>query len=314
LFVEFAVNDGGATPGQIHRCMEGIIRQTWRADAQTDICYIYTIAGDMLETLKAGKLPRSVAAMEQLADHYGIPSIDFGVEVARLEQAGKLVFKGTLPKTDAEKAAAGDKIVFSPDAVHPFPETGHEVYLQVAARALEAMRSLGTAGPHAIKTPFSPDHLEAAKLVPLSRVKLSARWQRLPETNRLVKSFGNRLPELWRANQAGDAIEFRFKGTTAGIYDLLGPDCGQVVVRVDGQAPVTQPRFDSFCTYHRLASFFAAKDLPDGLHRVQIEIHPDQPDKASILAQRHEKIDDPKRFDDRAWYAGAVMLIGNLVE
>jgi lysophospholipase L1-like esterase len=30
LFVEFAVNDGGAPPEQIHRCMEGIVRQTWR--------------------------------------------------------------------------------------------------------------------------------------------------------------------------------------------------------------------------------------------------------------------------------------------
>jgi hypothetical protein len=28
LFVEFAVNDGGAAPGQIQRCMEGIVRQT----------------------------------------------------------------------------------------------------------------------------------------------------------------------------------------------------------------------------------------------------------------------------------------------
>ena len=30
LFVEFAVNDGGAPPEQIYRCMEGIVRQTWR--------------------------------------------------------------------------------------------------------------------------------------------------------------------------------------------------------------------------------------------------------------------------------------------
>ncbi len=314
LFVEFAVNDGGAPPDQIHRCMEGIVRQSWRANPETDICYVYTIAGNMLQTLQAGSLPRSVAAMEQLADHYGIPSINFGVEIARMEQAGRLVFKGTLPKTDAETAALGGKIVFSPDAVHPFTETGHEIYLQVATRAFEAMRSRKAAGLHLIPSPFSADHLEAAKLVPLSRVNLSARWERLPETNRLVKSFGSRLPELWRASQAGEAIEFRFRGTAAGIYDLVGPDCGQVVVRVDDQPPVTRPRFDAYCTYHRLASFFAAKDLPEGVHRVRIEIHPDQPDKAKILAQRNETIDDPKRFDDRAWYAGAVMLVGDLVE
>jgi hypothetical protein len=49
-------------------------------------------------------------------------------------------------------------------------------------------------------------------------------------------------------------------------------------------------------------------------HKVRITIHPDQPDKARILAQRNERIDDPKRFDDRAWYAGAILLVGEWVE
>ena len=35
LFVEFAVNDGGAAPEQIIRCMEGIVRQTWRANSSS---------------------------------------------------------------------------------------------------------------------------------------------------------------------------------------------------------------------------------------------------------------------------------------
>ena len=47
---------------------------------------------------------------------------------------------------------------------------------------------------------------------------------------------------------------------------------------------------------------------------MKVEIHPDQPDKVSILAQRKEKMDDPKRFNDRAWYAGALLLVGNLVK
>src|SRR5450432_2099345 len=38
LFVEFAVNDSGAPPDRIHKAMEGIVRQTWQADPNTDIC------------------------------------------------------------------------------------------------------------------------------------------------------------------------------------------------------------------------------------------------------------------------------------
>lgn len=42
LFVEFAVNDGGASPERIWKAMEGIVRQTWAADPTTDICFVYT--------------------------------------------------------------------------------------------------------------------------------------------------------------------------------------------------------------------------------------------------------------------------------
>ena len=84
---------------------------------------------------------------------------------------------------------------------------------------------------------------------------------------------------------------------------------------MDGKAAEKPtPRFDSYCTYHRLARFFPSRSLPDGVHTVKIEIHPDQPDKAAILATRNNKIDDPKRFDDRQWYVGGIMLVGELVE
>jgi hypothetical protein len=45
-----------------------------------------------------------------------------------------------------------------------------------------------------------------------------------------------------------------------------------------------------------------------------LTIHPEQPDKAKILSQRNEKIDDPKRYDGTAWYAGAILLVGELVD
>ena len=315
VFVEFAVNDGGASPEQIHRCMEGIVRQTWRANPATDICYVYTLAGGMLDTLKAGHLPTSQVAMEQIAEHYHIPSINMGVEVARLEKAGRLVFKGEQPKTDSEKAAMGDRIVFSPDSVHPYPESGHQLYLEAIVRGMGLIRPLDQRGPHALGEPFTTDNLEAAKLLSLDRARLGSGWTKLAAaTNRLVRSFGSRLPGLWRANQPGDAIEFRFKGTAVGIYDLLGPDCGQVNVILDGAPAVIRPRFDAYCTYHRLATLMVGQNLSNTTHSVRLTIHPEQPDKAAILRQRNEKIDDPKRFDDRAWYAGGILLVGEWVE
>jgi hypothetical protein len=315
LFVEFAVNDSGAAPAQIHRCMEGVVRQTWRDNPATDIGFVYTIAGDMLEALKAGKLPRSCQAMEQVADHYRIPSINLGLEVARLATTGQLIFKGDKPKTDAAKAALGDKILFSPDAVHPYTDSGHQLYLEAIVRSLKPIQAAGQPAFHELSAPFVSDNLEDARLVPLSRIRPGAGWERLENaTNRLARNFGTRMPELWKTEQPGTVLSFRFRGTSAGVYDLLGPDCGQVLVTLDDGKPNLRARFDAYCTYHRLATLPIGSTLSNTVHSVRIELHPDQPDKAKILSQRNEKIDDPKRFDGRAWYAGALLLVGQLVE
>jgi hypothetical protein len=313
VFVEFAVNDGGAPPEQIYRCMEGIVRQTWRANPETDICFVYTLADNMLETLQSGKYPRAASAMEKLADYYGIPSIHMGVEVAKLEKAGRLIFKGEKPKTDEAKNELGDRIIFSPDAVHPYPDTGHQLYLEAIVRSLPAIQAAGRPGPHSLGEPFVSDNYEKASIVPLARAHLSPGWSNLPATNNLAKSFQNRLPELWKA-PPGATLTFRFRGTAAGMYDLLGPDCGKLTVTVDDLRPVSIARFDSFCTYHRLGKFMAAETLANDLHTVKIEVSAEALDKVKILSQRNEKMDNPKRFDGTNWYAGSLLLIGDLVD
>jgi hypothetical protein len=116
------------------------------------------------------------------------------------------------------------------------------------------------------------------------------------------------------ASKPGECLSFKFRGTTARIYDLVGPDCGQVSIELDNRPAVVQPRFDGFCTYHRLSFLSIGEDLPQAVHAVKITILPDQPDKAKILAGRNGKMDDTKRFDGTAWYAGGILLIGELVE
>jgi lysophospholipase L1-like esterase len=315
LFVEFSVNDFRAEPQQIYRAMEGIVRQTWRDNPATDICFIYIVASATLEQLNKGELPRSYAAMEKIAEHYNIPSINAGLEVARLEQTGKLIFEGAKPKTDAEKAALEGKILFSPDGVHPYIDTGHQLYFEAIVRGINLIKSVGKVAPHKLIEPFIADNWENARLIPLDNANMGGQWTKLdPATNIVAREFENRLPVLWKANQPGDSIQFKFLGTMAAIYNIIGPDCGQVVITLDGQKPVVRPQFDAFCTYYRLAPLSIGSNLSNTVHTVKVEIYPDQPDKVKILSQRQEKMDDPKRFDDRAWYPGDLMLVGNLVK
>lgn len=318
LFVEFAVNDGGRAPEDIYQSMEGIVRQTWRADPTTDICFVYTItqalAGPMLE----GKFPRAASAMERVADHYGVPSIHMAMEVARLAKEGRLVWAAPTPKTDDEKRTLEGKVLFAHDGVHPYPDTGHRLYLEAVARSMAKVRGVGKPGPHALPPPFVAGNWERAKLLPLSSAKLSGEWTRLdPEKDNMAKRWTSRMPEFWKAGKAGAAVTFTFKGAWAAVYDLLGPDCGQVIVTLDGGKPVVRPRFDRYCTYHRLATLPIGLNLPEAVHTVRLELHPDPPDKAEIFRKgkqdREDPTDNPK-YDGINWYAGGILIVGDLVE
>jgi lysophospholipase L1-like esterase len=314
LFVEFAVNDSGADPVEIQRGMEGIVRQTWSADPATDICFVYTLTGGMVAELQGGRFPRAASAMEAVADHYRIPSLHFGVEVVKRIGEQTLVFKAAKDPSAEEKAAIGSRLVFTNDDVHPL-DAGHVLYAEVAARHLPALL---TAAPtaHVLPAPLLADNHEHASLLPLERVMPGAGWVKLdPASDGRAKDFANRMPSLYRAEQPGARLTFRFRGTAVGVYDLLGPDCGQVVVTIDGGAPRTIPRIDGYCTYHRIAFLRLASGLAAGEHTVDIRLDAAAPDKAKILFE-HNRPDlekDPARYAGNRWYVGGIMLIGDLV-
>ena len=315
LFVEFAVNDGGAAPDQIIRCMEGIVRQTWRANPSCDICFVYTLVEGMAPTVAGGKFQRSASAMEKVADHYGIPTIHLGLEVSRLTKEGKLLWKTPLPKTPEQKAALGDKIAFAADGVHPHVETGHQLYLEAITRSLPAIgQASGKPMKHVLPAPLAADNFEDAGLVSVAAAKLPAGVAPLdPAKDATAKAFADRLPALVRLTEAGQAIEFKFKGTHCAVYDVIGPAGGKVAATLDGGAPKAVVRFDAHCSYNRLSSFTVGTNLPDAVHTVRLELLPDAVDKAAILAQRKGTMDKPARFADRHFLPGALLLRGELV-
>ena len=96
------------------------------------------------------------------------------------------------------------------------------------------------------------------------------------------------------------------------VNDLMGPDAGQVVWTVDGKPGGPAPRFDRYCTYHRLASLKLAEGLADEEHTVAVEIHPQQPDRSSVLGQvRNQPGFDPKKYEGTKVWVGYLMMIGD---
>ncbi len=315
LFVEFAVNDGGADPQRIIRCMEGIVRQTWKANPKCDICFVYTVTEALSPPMLEGKLQRSASAMEKVADHYGIPSITLGMEVAKLAKAGKLVWRAKLPKTDAEKAALGDKFVFAADGVHPHDSTGQVLYAQAIIRSLPALAIANNAPtPHVSGRALDPANYERATLVPITAAKLSAGLAPADMAkDAFAKPWAKRLPTMVRLTQPGQSIEFKFQGTHCAVYDVVGPAGGMVAVTLDGKAQKSVPRIDAYCTYPRLSTFIVGTDLPEGVHTVRLELLADPIDKAAVLARNKNTIDKPERFAPLEFHPGGLLILGELV-
>lgn len=305
VFVEFAVNDGGAAPENIWRAMEGIVRQTWKADPNIDLCYVYTFRTGYEQDLDRGLAPRAASADEILADHYGIPSINVALRTAELAREGKLLF------TPGKEAA--EAILFSEDGVHPL-DAGHQVYADVITAALADMAATSRPVPHALKPPFLADNWERAQIAPLEPWMLSAGWKKLSVVEGLGKQFYNHLPEIWEAVKPGETITFQFRGRAAGLYDVMGPDGGQAVVTLDGKTGAPRPRFDSFSSYHRLASLPLGAGLEDTLHTVTVALHPEPPDRSVVTEREKTKPGfDPARYNGTVLRVGGILVLGEIV-
>ena len=312
VFVEFAVNDGGASPENIWRGMEGIIRQTWKADPTTDLVFVYTFQGGQANDYKNGNFPRSASAMEKLADYYNIPSISVAYKMSEMLQAGNL---WVVPEKDGDgkdKPTPEGVMLFSTDSTHPL-DAAHQVYADVVAQEIQEMAPLMQTGAHELKPPMQADNWENAKIVPLQPNMLTPGWKKLDEKSQFFKNFSNRMPEIWEATTPGEKITFRFKGTAVKLYDLLGPDGAKVKITLDGKETTAQ-RFDSYCSYHRLATLGIGDNLPAVEHSVSVEILPEQPDRSSVTdVEKNKPGFDPKKYDGTAMRVGGIMIIGELL-
>ncbi len=326
VFVEFSVNDGGAAPEKIWMQMEGIVRQIWKANPKTDIVFTYTFIRGYYECTLAGECSRAASAMEQLAEFYNIPSINFCPRIAKMCKDGELAIK-------FDEAQPG-QIIFSRDNVHPTDE-GHELYLKDIQLFWEQMKKLRVAscelredttqptGANSVnhasqleKTFFSRNY-ENARLVQINPKWLHGTWRKLEQGDPLYWAT-QRAGDIWTSGTPGDTVEFKVKGTEVKIYDLLGPNGGQVKITVDGKdAQHLVPLFDSFCTYHRLGTLFVAGRLdPKAEHTVVITIDANQPDRKPVafrLQDPEKELAEPKYQGTNVWF-GSILIVGDVLD
>ena len=290
LFVEFATNDTYLDPVGIRRAMEGIVRKAWRHNAGMDVVFVYTIADHMTNSYLKGVCPRAASAHEMVADHYGVPSICFGVRVADLLRRGKLVMgmNGVafpIPEETPDKYGYATKemerkgvILFSKDGTHPV-DAGHELYLKSFVESFDRLTAPAPADHSArlAQAPLDVNNYEKAHYVDIDcSMLVGSGWEALGKDDPKMMKFASRMGQIWHSGKAGDALAFRFRGTAVGALDLLGPDGCKIVVEIDGREyPKSRNRFNHWTTKkHLLLPSFPFAECPDGEHEISFKIAP----------------------------------------
>lgn len=325
LFVEFAVNDGGATVPTL-KAVEGIVRKAWRSNPEMDICFVYTICTWMIPKYEQGELTQAASMMEEVAEHYGIPSVSFGVEVTKRLSAKTLVFQSKLNPEERAAELAKGICHFSGDGVHPFVDTGHKIYTEVLARSMLRMREAVAPAfvKHQLGEPMRKDNLEAARMVPVAGATMKGDWHLMDSKNEQpAKNLAFRMPVMWRGEGPGASLDFSFKGTECMIYGLVGPDCGVVGVSLDGGPLVKSDRISKgyWSDCYILGLLPVGSGLEDKVHTVHIEIMPEPiADKVKYLnmCPKHSTMTAEElaasKYNFQRWYIANILLVGELVK
>lgn len=227
IFIEFAVN-GAYAPG-----MEGMIRQVIKNNPLIDICLIYTIMTGQSDKYAEGSIPDNIKGMEAIADQYGLTSIHLGLQPALLEKDNKLLWKGT-------NEEAGGRLLFSNDGIHPLREGGN-LYAEAIARAfIKLEKEKLPVIKRQLAAPLWADNWDDAGMyAPVEIAAFDGQWEKMVsgEGSRFYR-FNPWCLYVMRSSKPGASLTFSFEGSAFGIFDIGGPEVGQIAIEVDGK-PVT---------------------------------------------------------------------------
>ena len=224
-----------------------------------DIVVTYFVNPGMLNQLKEGKIPMSIAAHEKVLKHYNVSSIFLAREVADRIQSGKLTwseFGGTHPKP-AGNAIAAEMIEYLLNQVWSGEVSEDKNNHEVPDKLIDE------------KSYYRGDFLSPEKFSNKSWVWKIPDWKKIPGNFR--NTFSGM--KLLCCNSTNKELTVNFKGPALGVYVLAGPDAGIIEVSMDGGA------WKSYDLYHRYSrglhyprTVMFATDLKSSDHTARIRM------------------------------------------
>jgi lysophospholipase L1-like esterase len=214
--LDFAADDRHADIEQVKLSLEGLVRQITLYRATHSRILVYTLTPEMLAAYKAGKTPEYVRVSEEIAEHYGIPSLNLAKYAAEKIIAGEISF---------EK--------FSADGINP-TDAGAKIYAEAVAKFVDALMAANPVPKkpqrYTLPPPLFPETDDNGRIVAYEdqQVKKSGNWK--PGQASLIGPFRHVLV----SDQAGAALTLKFKGSEIGIIDVVDKDSADYEYAVDG--------------------------------------------------------------------------------
>ncbi len=277
LFIEAAVNDStnGRSREEMIRGMEGIVRHARRRSPRTDMVMLQFVDPDKVAQLDGGAIPAVIAAHEQVARRYAVPSVNLALEVTERIQGGDFTWKGDFKD------------------LHPSP-FGQKLYADAVSRMFDTAwrtpSSEAAPGPHPLPAPLDRGSYAGGVMVPLSAADLSEGWTLTPSwtptDGKGTRPGFVRVPMLVTTTP-GAAATLSFEGTAVGVLVTAGPDAGVIESRVDGGP---WRRTDLLTRWsgrlHLPWSHVLHAGLSPGSHRMELRFAAQQPDRPGKAAAR----------------------------
>lgn len=277
LFIEFAVNDDQDAAHSRRDCirgMEGILRHIRREHPYTDIVVTYFVNPGMLKLLQEGKTPVSIAAHEEVAEHYGVSTVWLAREVAERITADKLdwqTYGGTHPKPAGNKIAADMNIQL---LTHAWKKAGDN-----AERTKHELP----------QTLIDEASYVRGRFLSVTKAKFNHGWSiHIPDWKSLPGGKRDRFTSLKMlcATTPGAECSVEFEGNAIGAYVSAGPDAGVLEAKIDDgdfKRVDLYHRFSKGLHYPRTVMFAAG--LKDGKHTLTLRVAEDSQRTAARIME-----------------------------
>lgn len=265
LFVEAAVNDptNGRTATEQIRAMEGIIRHAKEAYPKIDIVTMYFVDPDKMESYNNGKIPEVIVNHDQVAEHYGVSSINLAKEVTDRINEGEFTWEDDFKD------------------LHPSP-FGQMVYYQSIRSFLQhLLQPFNSSNPiksnSAFPTKIDPYCYDRGKLLSIDLTKKRKGWQIVddwtPPAGEQTRKGYVHVPMLC-ASEAGSKMKIKFHGRAIGIAVAAGPDAGMIDYKIDGAEWETIDLYTKWSSYLHLPWYYVLEaELESANHTLIIRIN-----------------------------------------